>query len=98
MRGESISTRSADSGEAWTRRCETFGRVYPRSRAPTDIPFPFQSGVEPVNQQAPKNPPTDSLEKQIAAWRAHLQKSRAISASDVRELEDHLREQIASLS
>ena len=39
----------------------------------------------------------DSLEKQIDAWRAHLRKSRAITRADAEELEDHLREQIASL-
>jgi hypothetical protein len=38
-----------------------------------------------------------SLEKQIDAWRAHLRRSRAITGSDAEELEDHLREQIASL-
>lgn len=38
-----------------------------------------------------------SLEQQIAAWRAHLRGSRAITASDAEELEDHLREQIATL-
>ncbi len=42
-------------------------------------------------------PAADSLEKQIDAWRAHLGKSRAITGSDAKELEDHLREQIASL-
>ena len=51
-----------------------------------------------MNEKAPKNPSMDSLEKQIDAWRAHLRKSRAISVSDVRELEDHLREQITSLT
>jgi hypothetical protein len=40
----------------------------------------------------------DSLEDQIDAWRAHLRGSRAITGSDAEELEDHLREQIASLS
>jgi hypothetical protein len=48
-----------------------------------------------------RKPPDDSalgsLEKQIDAWRAHLRRSRAIMASDAEELEDHLREQIASL-
>src|SRR5688572_15759499 len=39
----------------------------------------------------------ESLEQQIEAWRAHLRKSRTISGSDAVELEDHLREQIASL-
>ncbi|HEX6040285.1 permease prefix domain 1-containing protein [Longimicrobium sp.] len=39
----------------------------------------------------------DSLEQQIDAWRAHLRRSRAISGPDTAELEDHLREQIASL-
>ena len=41
---------------------------------------------------------TDSLEGQIGAWRAHLRGSRAIASSDTEELEDHLREQIATLS
>ena len=40
----------------------------------------------------------DALERQIDAWRTHLRRSQAISASDAEELEDHLREQIASLS
>jgi hypothetical protein len=39
----------------------------------------------------------DSLDKQIDAWRAHLRGSRAITDADAAELEDHLREQIASL-
>jgi hypothetical protein len=43
------------------------------------------------------DPAVDSLEKQIDAWRAHLRKSRAFTGSDAKELEDHLREQIASL-
>ena len=38
-----------------------------------------------------------SLESQIEAWRAHLRASHAITGSDAEELEDHLREQIASL-
>lgn len=37
------------------------------------------------------------LEKQIDAWRTHLRRSRAITGPDAEELEDHLREQIASL-
>ena len=40
----------------------------------------------------------ESLEDQIQVWRAHLRGSRAITGSDAEELEDHLREQIASLS
>ena len=39
----------------------------------------------------------DSLEMQIDAWRAHLRRSRAVTGADVEELEDHLRERIASL-
>jgi hypothetical protein len=39
----------------------------------------------------------DSLAKQIDAWRAHLRRSQAITGPDAAELEDHLREQIASL-
>jgi len=40
----------------------------------------------------------DSLEQQIDAWRAHLRGSPTITASDAAELEDHLRERIASLT
>ncbi len=43
------------------------------------------------------DPAVDALEKQIDAWRAHLRKSQAITGPDAKELEDHLREQIASL-
>ncbi|HEX6996282.1 MAG TPA: permease prefix domain 1-containing protein [Gammaproteobacteria bacterium] len=43
------------------------------------------------------DPAADALERQIDAWRAHLRRSRAITAPDAAELEDHLREQIASL-
>jgi hypothetical protein len=39
----------------------------------------------------------DSLEQQIEVWRTHLRRSQAIADTDVAELEDHLREQIASL-
>lgn len=38
------------------------------------------------------------LESQIAQWRGFVQRHRAISASDVDEMEDHLREQISDLS
>jgi hypothetical protein len=38
------------------------------------------------------------LEAQIEAWRAHLRRSQALTASDAAELEDHLREQVASLT
>ncbi len=37
------------------------------------------------------------VEKQIEEWRAYLRKSRAITDRDAAELEDHLREQMASL-
>jgi hypothetical protein len=43
------------------------------------------------------DPPAGSLEAQIEAWRSHLRGRRAISAVDAKELEDHLREQIAAL-
>ena len=39
-----------------------------------------------------------SVEKQIEEWRAYLSRSRAIVGRDIAELEDHLREQIASLA
>jgi hypothetical protein len=42
--------------------------------------------------------PAGPLEQQIEAWRAHLRGSRTITAQDAAELEDHLREQIASLT
>lgn len=47
--------------------------------------------------QDPDDPSVASLEEQIAAWRAHLRRSRAVTGSDAEELEDHLREQITSL-
>jgi len=43
------------------------------------------------------DPTAGSLEEQIEAWRSHLRRSRAIRGSDAEELEDHLREQIATL-
>jgi hypothetical protein len=43
------------------------------------------------------DPAVDSVEKQIDAWRAHLRRSHAITGPDAEELEDHLREQVASL-
>ena len=46
----------------------------------------------------PEDTPAEPLEQQIHAWRAHLRRSGAISAPDAAELEDHLREQIASLN
>lgn len=48
-------------------------------------------------RMTPDDPTASSLEGQIAAWRSHLRASRAISAEDAAELEDHLREQIARL-
>jgi hypothetical protein len=46
----------------------------------------------------PEHPAADSLEQQIGAWRAHLRRSGAVTGPDAAELEDHLREQIASLA
>ncbi|MEX2472596.1 MAG: permease prefix domain 1-containing protein [Gemmatimonadota bacterium] len=43
------------------------------------------------------DPAAGSLDEQIEAWRSHLRRSRAIAGSDAEELEDHLREQIATL-
>ena len=45
----------------------------------------------------PNDVPAEPLEQQIEAWRAHLRRSRTITPADAAELEDHLREQIASL-
>jgi len=42
-------------------------------------------------------PAAGALETRIEEWRAHLRRSRAISGTDSAELEDHLREDIASL-
>jgi len=51
-----------------------------------------------MDQEHTVNPAPGSLETQIGAWRAHLRKSHTIKSPDAAELEDHLREQIASLS
>ena len=48
-------------------------------------------------QANPTDRSTESLEKQIDAWRTHLRSRDAIAHADVTELEDHLREQIAAL-
>lgn len=45
----------------------------------------------------PDGAAADSVEQQIEAWRTHLRSSGAITRADAAELEDHLREQIASL-
>jgi hypothetical protein len=42
-------------------------------------------------------PQSGALEDQIGAWRVHLRGSRAISAADAEELEDHLRQEIHGL-
>ena len=39
-----------------------------------------------------------SLEEQIAHWREYLRRRRAIHGPDVKELEDHLRDQVAVLT
>jgi hypothetical protein len=39
----------------------------------------------------------DSVESQIAEWRAYVAKAPAVNGRDVDELEDHLRDQIAEL-
>lgn len=41
---------------------------------------------------------TESLDTQVAAWRAAMLRSRAVTASDADELEAHLRDQIADLT
>ncbi len=40
----------------------------------------------------------DSVESQIAEWRAYVTKAPGVNGHDVDELEDHLRHQIAELS
>src|SRR6188768_175167 len=46
---------------------------------------------------APLGPEASSLEAQIDTWRSHLQRRRTIGTRDAEELEDHLREQVATL-
>jgi hypothetical protein len=50
-----------------------------------------------MEPQRPDDLVMEPLEQQVDAWRAHLRRSRAITGPDAEELEDHLREQIASL-
>jgi hypothetical protein len=50
-----------------------------------------------VDGKSPDDSAVAYLEKQIDAWRTHLRRSRAITGPDAEELEDHLREQIATL-
>jgi hypothetical protein len=40
----------------------------------------------------------ESVESQIAEWRAHVARAPGINGHDVDELEDHLRHQIAELN
>ena len=40
---------------------------------------------------------TEELEQRIAQWRAYLRRRQAIHAVDVEELEDHLRDEVATL-
>ena len=40
----------------------------------------------------------ESVESQIAEWRAYVANAPAVNGNDVDELEDHLRHQIAELS
>ncbi len=46
----------------------------------------------------PNHVPDKELEDQIDQWRSYLRRRQAIQSVDVAELEDHLREQIATLS
>src|SRR5215207_186579 len=45
----------------------------------------------------PAPDPAVSLEEQIDRWRSYLRRRQAIHSTDVAELEDHLREQVAVL-
>lgn len=45
----------------------------------------------------PNTQQSDTLEQQIGEWREYVSRRQAIHAVDVAELEDHLREQVASL-
>src|SRR3954470_17147432 len=48
-------------------------------------------------ERTPEDAAAAPLEQQIDEWRAHLRRSSTIAPQDAAELEDHLREQIASL-
>jgi hypothetical protein len=50
-----------------------------------------------MDRTSPGGGAMDDVETQIESWRAHLRRSRAVTRADVEELEDHLREQMASL-
>ena len=63
-----------------------------------EISFPLSGRAEDMDTERPQDGVRTSVEEQIDAWRAHLLRSQAITGSDVAELEDHLRERIASLS
>jgi hypothetical protein len=62
-----------------------------------NAPFPFSSRSEAMGQDRSAVPTSGSLEAQIDVWRSHLRGRRAISGPDAAELEDHLRELVASL-
>jgi hypothetical protein len=51
-----------------------------------------------MDRKRPDDLAGQSVETQIDMWRSHLRSSPAITGADAEELEDHLREQIASLS
>jgi hypothetical protein len=51
-----------------------------------------------MDRKRPDDADVESVEKQIDEWRAYLRRSRAITSRDAAELEDHLREQMASLA
>ena len=51
-----------------------------------------------MNQTRTDKPLAGALETQIEAWRAHVRKSRTLTTQDATDLEDRLREQIASLA
>lgn len=51
-----------------------------------------------MTMATPNNAPDRALEDQIDQWRSYLRRRQAIQSVDVAELEDHLREQIDTLS
>jgi len=50
-----------------------------------------------MSETRPDGAARDSVERQINEWRSYLRKNRSVSDRDAAELEDHLREQMASL-
>src|SRR5688500_16148546 len=95
------SPRIAVSGAPWTRRSRRSGPRWPSRRAAMAVPLPSRRAPDMDRKRrdddAVDDAAVESVEKQVDEWRAYLRRSRAITTRDVAELEDHLREQMATL-